>query len=48
MGPLRSLRGRLDASGLDQVGLLIDALFGGDKPDTCTDAGLVALKPAVP
>ena len=40
-GPLRSLQGRLDASGLDQVGLLIDGLFGGDKSNTCSDAGLV-------
>jgi uncharacterized protein involved in outer membrane biogenesis len=47
-GSLRSLQGRLDASGLDQVGLMIDALFGGDKPDTCTDAGLVAPRTASP
>jgi uncharacterized protein involved in outer membrane biogenesis len=47
-GPLRSLRGRLDASGLDQVGLFIDALFGGDKPHTCSDAGLVAATPIAP
>jgi uncharacterized protein involved in outer membrane biogenesis len=47
-GPLRSLQGRLDASGLDQVGLLIDGWFGGDKPATCSDAGLVAPQPAVP
>ena len=40
-GPFRALQGRLDASGLDKVGLLIDALFGGDDPKTCTDAGLV-------
>jgi uncharacterized protein involved in outer membrane biogenesis len=43
-GPLRALKGRLDASDLDQVGLFLDGLFGGDKPDTCSDAGL--LKPA--
>jgi uncharacterized protein involved in outer membrane biogenesis len=41
-GPFRALQGRLDASGLDKVGLLIDALFGGDNPKTCVDAGLVA------
>jgi AsmA protein len=40
-GPLRAPNGRLDASGLDQLGLLIDAWFGGDKPQTCSDAGLV-------
>ena len=41
-GPFHALQGRLDASGLDKVGLLIDALFGGDDPKTCADAGLVA------
>ena len=45
-GPLRSLQASLDASGLDQVGLFIDGLFGGDKPDTCSDAGLVAAQSA--
>ena len=39
-GPLRAPQGRLDASGLDQLGLLIDAWFGGDQPQTCSDAGL--------
>jgi uncharacterized protein involved in outer membrane biogenesis len=39
-GPFRAIQGRLDASGLDKVGLLVDALFGGDKPDVCGDAGL--------
>jgi len=39
-GPLRAPSGRLDASGLDQLGLLIDAWFGGDQPQTCSDAGL--------
>jgi uncharacterized protein involved in outer membrane biogenesis len=47
-GPFRSLQGRLDASGLDQVGLFIDGLFGGDKPATCSDAGLVAPQPMTP
>jgi len=37
---LRAPRGRLDATGLDQLGLLIDAWFGGDHPQTCSDAGL--------
>jgi len=39
-GPIRAPHGRLDASGLDQLGLLIDAWFGGDQPKTCSDAGL--------
>jgi AsmA protein len=39
-GPLRAPHGRLDASGLDELGLLIDAWFGGDQPQTCSDAGL--------
>jgi hypothetical protein len=39
-GPLRAPFGRLDASGLDQLGLLIDAWFGGDQPKTCSEAGL--------
>jgi AsmA protein len=39
-GPLHAPYGRLDASGLDQLGLLIDAWFGGDQPQTCSDAGL--------
>ena len=39
-GPIRAPHGRLDASGLDQLGLLIDAWFGGDQPQTCSDAGL--------
>ncbi len=41
-GPFRAIAGRLDANGLDKLGLLIDALFGGDHPKTCSDAGLVA------
>jgi uncharacterized protein involved in outer membrane biogenesis len=40
-GPLHAPNGRLDASGLDQLGLLIDGWFGGDQPQTCSDAGLV-------
>ena len=39
-GPFRAVHGRLDASGLDKLGLLIDAWFGGDQPQTCSDAGL--------
>lgn len=44
-GPLRSAQGRLDASGLDKLGLLIDALFGGDQPQTCSEAGLPSSQP---
>ena len=39
-GGFSSLHAGLDASGLDKVGLLIDALFGGDHPKTCAAAGL--------
>lgn len=39
-GGLRDIHGRLDASGLDKLGLLIDAWFGGDHPRICTEAGL--------
>jgi uncharacterized protein involved in outer membrane biogenesis len=44
-GPLRAPHGRLDASGLDELGLLIDAWFGGDQPQTCSDAGLAQPPP---
>ena len=44
-GPLRSVKGRLDASGLDRLGLLIDALFGGDRRQTCSEAGLAPSPP---
>jgi uncharacterized protein involved in outer membrane biogenesis len=47
-GPLRTLQGRLDATGMDQIGLLIDGLFGGDKPSTCVDAGFLMQRPASP
>ena len=40
-GPFHAIHGRLDADGLDKLGLLIDAWFGGDQPRTCSDAGLV-------
>ena len=40
-GPFRAIRGRLEADNLDKLGMLIDAWFGGDRPDTCSDAGLV-------
>jgi uncharacterized protein involved in outer membrane biogenesis len=40
-GPFHSVRGRLDANGLDKLGLFIDGLFGGDRSTACTDAGLI-------
>ncbi len=43
-GPFRAVQGRLDADGLDKLGLLIDAWFGGDQPQMCADAGLVPLQ----
>jgi len=39
-GPLYASHSRLDASGLDELGLLIDAWFGGDHPQICSDVGL--------
>ena len=39
-GPFRSVHGRLDADGLDKLGLFIDGLFGGDRSTACLDAGL--------
>ncbi len=43
-GPCRAIQGRLDATGLDKLGLLINGLFGGNHPDTCSDAGLAPLR----
>jgi len=40
-GPFRGIKGRLDATGLEKLGLLIDAWFGGDKQNACADAGLL-------
>ncbi|MBE7211208.1 MAG: hypothetical protein INR65_09330, partial [Gluconacetobacter diazotrophicus] len=39
-GSLSAPHGRLDADGLDKVGIALDALFGGDHPRTCSQAGL--------
>lgn len=39
-GPFRAIKGRLDASGLEQLGLFVDALFGGDTSSDCANAGL--------
>ena len=47
-GPFRAVRGRLDADNLDKLGLLIDAWLGGDRPDTCSDAGLAPARPPKP
>lgn len=40
-GPFRTAQGKLDAGALQKVGILIDALFGGDAPKTCAETGLV-------
>ena len=40
-GPFRAINGRLDAVGLQQLGLFVDALLGGDQPRACADAGLI-------
>lgn len=40
-GPFRGIKGRLDATGLEKLGLLIDAWFGGDKQNACANAGLL-------
>ena len=39
-GPFSQIGGHLDATGLDKLGLLIDGLFGGDKPVACSSAGV--------
>ncbi len=39
-GPFRAVKGRLEATGLDKLGLLFDGLFGGDTSDACAKAGL--------
>lgn len=41
-GPFRTAQGQLDAGALQKVGILIDALFGGDKPRSCAETGLTA------
>jgi len=43
-GPFDAIAGRLDANLFDKVGLLVDALFGGDEATACADAGLVPPK----
>ena len=39
-GPFRNVSGKLDAGGLQQLGFLIDGLFGGDTSRACAAAGL--------
>lgn len=43
-GPFRSAQGKLDAGAFAKVGIFIDALFGGDTPATCANAGLLPAK----
>lgn len=40
-GPFRRLSGRLDADVFAKLGLMVDGLFGGDRPTACADAGLL-------
>ncbi len=40
-GPFRNIQGRLDATGLEKLGLLLNAWFGGDTPNACANAGLL-------
>ena len=39
-GPFRSAKGQLDAGAFQKAGILLDALFGGDKSKTCAENGL--------
>lgn len=43
-GPFREAKGQLDAGALQKIGILLNALFGGDKPKTCADNGLLPAK----
>lgn len=43
-GPFRTAKGALDAGALQKVGILLNALFGGDSPKTCADNGLLPAK----
>jgi AsmA protein len=40
-GPFHAVKGRLDANGIDKLGLFIDSLFGTDRSTACIDAGFV-------
>jgi len=44
-GPFRAISGRLDATGLEKLGLLLKAWTGGDQSTACADAGLVPGSP---
>lgn len=39
-GPFRDIAGKLDATGLDKLGFLLDGVFGGDTSNACAHAGL--------
>ena len=39
-GPFRSVSGKLDAGGLEQLGFLLNGIFGGDTSAACEKAGL--------
>ena len=41
-GPFADIKARLDATGLEQLGLFVDALFGGDTATACAHAGLTS------
>ncbi len=44
-GPFRGITGRLDADGLDKIGLLLNAWFGDGESVACVNAGLVPKRP---
>ena len=44
-GPFAAPQARLDASGIDKLGILIDSWFGGDNPKICLAAGLAPPPP---
>ena len=44
-GPFRAIHGRLVASAFEKAGLVLTALFGGDQPRTCAEAGTPAPAP---
>ena len=44
-GPFRAIEGRLDADGVDKIGMLLNAWFGGDESVACENAGLVPKRP---
>jgi uncharacterized protein involved in outer membrane biogenesis len=41
-GPFRAITGRLDATGLEKLGLLFNAWFGSVQQTACVDAGLAS------